>query len=376
MTYWFQNATCRNTPAQLRVPAAGAHSNFSAGSSSATSENFRETCSHRSIKSVVNGCSVADGSDINSLDSSSDRLTPASLRIRYTTFVKRLGAELLGKIAVGSERHVPQSLKLASGDGWTVSDIVCDAGPTDKPFEEQHSQTSIAVVVSGTFEYRSPTGCELMTPGSLLLGNGGDCFRCGHQHGRGDRCLAFFYNPEFFERIAYDAAGTKACFHVPRLPPIRALAPIVARAIALQARAPGIDSEELGIQLAAQSVQFARGLAPSGLTGGGPGSLARISRVVRMIDHDPDTPHDLRSLAQLARLSPYHFLRTFEGLTGTTPRQYLLRVRLQSAAFRLRTESTKILDIALGCGFGDVSNFNRSFRAEFGMSPRMYRAQR
>jgi AraC-like DNA-binding protein len=33
----------------------------------------------------------------------------------------------------------------------------------------------------------------------------------------------------------------------------------------------------------------------------------------------------------------------------------------------------KVLDIALDCGFGDVSNFNRTFRAEFGVSPRIYR---
>ena len=256
-----------------------------------------------------------------------------------------------------------------------MSDVVCDAGLMNKPFEERHSKTSIAVVLSGTFEYRSSTGCELMTPGSLLLGNGGDYFRCGHEHGRGDRCIAFSYTPEFFER-AYEAGAEKMRFHVPRLPPIRDLASLVARAAALQAREPGFDGEEVGIQLAAKAIQIARNGVPSRLAGGGPGALARVSRVVRMIDHDPDTPHDLRRLAQFARLSPYHFLRTFEGLTGTTPHQYLLRVRLRRAAGRLRTEPTKILDIALGCGFGDVSNFNRSFRAEFGVSPRMYRTQR
>jgi AraC family transcriptional regulator len=48
-------------------------------------------------------------------------------------------------------------------------------------------------------------------------------------------------------------------------------------------------------------------------------------------------------------------------------------MRLRRAAIRLRTERAKILDIALGCGFGDISNFNRSFRAEFGVSPRAYR---
>ncbi len=78
-------------------------------------------------------------------------------------------------------------------------------------------------------------------------------------------------------------------------------------------------------------------------------------------------------MAEHARLSPYHFLRCFADLTGATPRQYLLRTRLRRAAMRLKKESTRIIDIALDCGFGDVSNFNRVFRAEFGLSPRSYR---
>ena len=95
-----------------------------------------------------------------------------------------------------------------------------------------------------------------------------------------------------------------------------------------------------------------------------------------MMESDSDIPHDLASLAQMARLSRYHFLRTFEGLTGATPHQYLLRIRLRRAALRLRTEPAKILDVALDCGFGDVSNFNHAFRVEFGVSPRGYRLLR
>ena len=52
--------------------------------------------------------------------------------------------------------------------------------------------------------------------------------------------------------------------------------------------------------------------------------------------------------------------------------QYVVRARLREAAVRLRVRSDRILDIALDCGFGDVSNFNRMFRAEFGRSPRTY----
>jgi AraC family transcriptional regulator len=282
----------------------------------------------------------------------------------------------LAKIAVESEQRAPKARQLAAGRGWTISDVVCTAGPLDTPFEEQHSKTSIAIVVSGTFQYRSSTGSELMTPGSWLLGNAGDCFCCGHEHGTGDRCIAFSYDTELFERIRFDAAVADAHFHVPRLPPIRALAPMVAKAMAVQSGDPGVDGEELGVEVAAKAIQIARGAVSACSTRVEPTVLARVSRVVRMIDNEPDIPHGLDSLAGFARLSPYHFLRTFNSLTGTTPHQYLLRVRLRRAAFRLRTESTRILDIALDCGFGDVSNFNRSFRAEFGVSPQVYRAAR
>ena len=295
--------------------------------------------------------------------------------------VRLLETEFLAKIAIEYEEHMagtgihrgPKARQLASGNDWTVSDVVCAAGPLDRPFEEQHSRTSIAIVMSGTFQYRSSTGRELMTPGSWLLGNAGERFCCGHEHGTGDRCLSFSYTPEFLERSATDAGATRVGFKVPRLPPIRALAPLVAKAAAFLAGADDEAYEELSIQVAAQAIQAARDAGPR-RGGADAGSLSRVTRVVRMIDSDPDTPHDLSSLAQIAHLSPYHFLRTFEGLTGTTPHQYLLRMRLRRAATRLRTEPARILDIALDCGFGDISNFNRTFRAEFGLSPRAYRS--
>jgi AraC-like DNA-binding protein len=104
-----------------------------------------------------------------------------------------------------------------------------------------------------------------------------------------------------------------------------------------------------------------------------------VTQAVRTIERHRDTPLDLRSLALESRLSPYHFLRAFSRLTGLTPHQYVLRTRLREAALRLTdsgsADITKVLDVALDCGFGDVSNFNRAFRAEFGVNPRTYRLQ-
>jgi AraC-like DNA-binding protein len=209
-----------------------------------------------------------------------------------------------------------------------------------------------------------------MTPGSLLLGNSGDCFTCSHEHGTGDRCLSFSFTPEFCDRFRGQAP---ARFHTPRLPPLRTLAPLVARASELLSGAGQIEIEDLGMQLfrrvAALASDGGREIADADAS-----SVARVTRVIRMIDHEPDAPHDLSSLARESRLSLYHFLRIFEAVTGTTPHQYLLRLRLRRAAMRLRIEPAKVLDIALDCGFGDISNFNRAFRAEFGVSPRAWRS--
>jgi AraC family transcriptional regulator len=290
--------------------------------------------------------------------------------------------EFLAKIAVDkipgtpsrlrdTERKCPDTSALAVGDGWTIDDVVCTAGPNHPVFEEQHSQTSIAVVVNGTFQYRTATGRELMLPGSLLLGNAGESFACGHQHGVGDRCISFHYSDEL--RDDFQLREERRRFNIPRIPPIRALSPLVADVSML----PRCDMDramfqEIAFRVLEQATYLQHGLAGR-QRASDPSSLARVTRVLRSIEAMPEASHQLSQMAAMARLSPYHFLRCFDELTGTTPRQYLLRMRLRQAALRLKRDSTKVIDIALDCGFRDVSNFNRAFRAEFGESPRSYR---
>jgi AraC-like DNA-binding protein len=100
---------------------------------------------------------------------------------------------------------------------------------------------------------------------------------------------------------------------------------------------------------------------------------ARIARLLRQWNPLADGPHALAELAESAGLSPYHFLRMFKRVTGVTPYQWVLRARLREAARRLASGRDPVTDIALDVGFEDLSNFMRSFRAEFGMSPRRYR---
>jgi AraC family transcriptional regulator len=262
---------------------------------------------------------------------------------------------------------------IATGEGWSVADVVCTCGPVDRPFEEQHARYAIAVVLAGSFEYRSPAGPALLTPGSLMLGNSGQCFECGHAHGEGDRCVSFWFAPDGFERLAADVGiRGRARFAIPRIPPLRAVSPLVTGAALGLASPSETPWEELSAAVAAGALRLSRGMPPD-RRGSPLNADARVTHAVRAIDRYPAGTWTLARLASAARLSPYHFLRTFTQLTGVTPHQYVRRARLRDAAVRLVRESGSVLDIALDCGFGDVSNFTRAFRIEFGASPGRYR---
>ena len=263
-----------------------------------------------------------------------------------------------------------EATAVAAGDGWSVVDIVCTSGPHDHPFEERHSSPSISLVLSGTFVYRSSCGSSLLSAGSFVLGDTGKTYECSHQHGEGDRCLSFSFEPELFERLAHDAGAAGAAFECDRLPPLRALAAPTARArLGMEQREM---LEEIALELAGAVVQVA-GSPRRGGRRAAPPDPARIAPLLRELEARSAEPHALPELAHCAGLSRYHFLRTFKYVTGVTPHQWLLRARLRDAAHRLVTSRTPVTQIALDVGFEDLSNFIRSFRAEFGVSPGRYR---
>lgn len=263
---------------------------------------------------------------------------------------------------------------VAVGPGWRVTDVVCNAGPSDRPYEEQHGDACIALVTRGTFEYRTVSGSAMLTPGALLLGNRCDCFECRHEHAVGDRSLAFHYTPALFEDIGAGTGKGAVGFIRPVLPAGTIAPALLAEAEAESAHGGASAMEDVAMRLASAVMAAANDGGTGRACGPNRRDIKRVTDVVRWIEANADAVLPLTLLAERVGMSVYHFLRCFRGATGLTPHQYVLRLRLHRAALRLRTSRDTITHIALETGFGDLSTFNHRFRRLMGMTPGAYRA--
>jgi AraC-like DNA-binding protein len=101
----------------------------------------------------------------------------------------------------------------------------------------------------------------------------------------------------------------------------------------------------------------------------------KMTDVYTFIRENYFKPISLEDVAKIAKMSPFSFSRYFKKNCGACFVEYLNRVRTNKACYLLRETEYQVQDIALECGFGSISNFNKQFRKAEGLSPRDYRAQ-
>jgi len=258
--------------------------------------------------------------------------------------------------------------ELFRGDGLAISEHVCSYGPEDRPFEERLCASSVAFVVEGAFGVRSPAGSTALGPGSVMLGNAGDPYTCVHDAGRGDVCISFRYSADLLDE-AGRSLGLRPRFRGISLGP----APDFAAFPAI-ARHAARSLEETALELLGRVLEADAG-APRSLSRPRPADERRAVEALRHIDAHADEPLSLASLAARARLTRFHFLRSFRAAVGTTPHQSVLAARIRRAAKLLLETRLPVTGVALEAGFGDLSNFIRTFRRATGSSPRAFRAR-
>jgi AraC family transcriptional regulator len=93
------------------------------------------------------------------------------------------------------------------------------------------------------------------------------------------------------------------------------------------------------------------------------------------VQRDLDEDLKLDVLAARFGYSPFHFHRRFKELTGETPRQYVHRLRLEKAAYKLQITDESVLNIGLSVGFRNHETFSRAFKQRFDYTPSRYRIE-
>ena len=250
----------------------------------------------------------------------------------------------------------------------SVSEFRCSAGPDDTPFVERHRCHSVSYVREGSFGCRTRGRFFELVAGSILVGHPGDEYMCTHDHVCGDECLSFFLTPELVEAIG-DRAEVWQIGSAPPLPELMVLGELA------QAAADGrsdIGLDEVGQVFASRFVEVVSGRAREPV----PAKARDRRRAVETalwIDAHSHRQIDLEHAAGQANISPFHFLRLFSSVLGVTPHQYLVRSRLRHAARLLADDDSSITDIAYDVGFGDLSNFVRTFHRAAGVSPLRFR---
>src|SRR6201994_445508 len=260
------------------------------------------------------------------------------------------------------------SITLLQRPSVTVSDFRCSAVPGDKPFVEQHSCHSISFVRKGSFGYHSRGRSHDLVAGSFLIGSPGAEFARTPHPIFGDEMPSFFLSPELGDAIG----GRSDAWDVGATPP---LAELMVLGELAQAAADGhsdIGLDEVGHLLAQRLVD---------VVAGKPRKPAKVSardrrRAVEAalwLEANATREIELEDAAREAGVSPFHFLRSFAGVLGVTPHQYLLRSRLRRAARQLTEDEKPVTEVAYDAGFNDLSNFVRTFHRAAGVSPLKFR---
>jgi len=245
----------------------------------------------------------------------------------------------------------------------------CTMGPADAPFPEQHGHHSLSYVRGGSFAYDTRGRSHELVAGAVMVGHAGDEYTCSHDHHAcGDECLSFQLAPAYADDIGL-RQDTLRLGSVPPLPELMVYGEL--------AQAAGRGDSDIGIDEAAMLFVSRFVETTSGHPRKPQSATARDRRraveSALWIDAHATGHVDLDTTATAAGVSSFHFLRLFSNVLGVTPHQYLVRARLRHAARLLADDTRSITSVAFDVGFGDLSNFVRTFHRAAGVSPRRFR---
>lgn len=100
-----------------------------------------------------------------------------------------------------------------------------------------------------------------------------------------------------------------------------------------------------------------------------------VTRAIAHFTEHYEESFSLSSLSEMVNMSKYNFARRFKDMTGKTPYSYFQDIRVMKALELLANPASRVIDVALQCGFKNHSHFTQLFRQRTGLTPTEYRSR-
>lgn len=98
-----------------------------------------------------------------------------------------------------------------------------------------------------------------------------------------------------------------------------------------------------------------------------------LDAIHKLMQENLHTRLDLETMARAVNLSKYHFVSRYKALTGLTPIQHFLHLKIEQACYLLDITQQNITEISYSLGYEDSYYFSRLFKKVMGIAPTQYR---
>lgn len=99
----------------------------------------------------------------------------------------------------------------------------------------------------------------------------------------------------------------------------------------------------------------------------------KFGKLLVDIMETPSVPWTLEKCAKHVNMSRANFSRKFKDVSGNSPMQILVAVRMQIAAQILARENTTVAIVAEMVGYSNVSSFHKAFFRYYDLTPNHYK---
>jgi AraC family transcriptional regulator len=258
----------------------------------------------------------------------------------------------------------------------SVHNFICRCEACSASKNEYQEEFVIAYIRKGNFQFNIFRAELDAYHGLFLINKPGYEYHVGHAHNIPDECTIFSLRASTLSALQEQATAFDWFFNNPdrqsilirATPQTEYLHHCILRLLRTP-NYPKLWTDTLIADLLMQVLSSSSLHTPSFTVKQKKNYMPVVEKIKGYINENFAEDISLPQLADLGNMSVFHFNRLFKKITGYTPYNYLLSVRLQLAQLHIKNTSEPVTQIAFSSGFKSLEHFSASYKDFFGRSP-------